>query len=146
MIKINSFSYEQLYKSRMITVRNIAGYGDPQWKWYVGIMWTSDTWFAKRSLALKDAKTFIDNKYGERTAETPVLAPVIPISYNGQIDLIISMFGKYYIEKGKTGVDFLREAIGYFNARNEIMNENKNPVALLADWAERINLEGHTRF
>ncbi len=55
------------------------------------------------------------------------------------------VYNKYYLQNNKTGIDFLRDAVKYFDYRNEMLNENKSIFKLLLDWAFRVEFEGHTR-
>ena len=55
------------------------------------------------------------------------------------------VYNKYYQQNNKSGIDFLRDAVKYFDCRNEILNENKSIFKLLLDWAFRVEIEGHTR-
>jgi len=59
---------------------------------------------------------------------------------------LFTIYNTYYINKGKSGIDFLRDCIGYLNSRNEALNENKSIYQLLLDWCKRVEFEKHTRF
>lgn len=59
---------------------------------------------------------------------------------------VFSVYNTFYVKEGKSGIDFLRDAIGYFNARNEVLNEKKSIFLLLSDWAKRVEFNAHTRY
>jgi hypothetical protein len=59
---------------------------------------------------------------------------------------LYSVYTTYYINKGKTGIHFLRDAISYLDSRNEHLNANKSIFSLLLDWAKRVEFNKTTRF
>lgn len=59
---------------------------------------------------------------------------------------LFSVYNQYYKNRGKSGIDFLRDAVGYFNARNETLNENQSIFSLLLDWCRRVEFNNSTRY
>lgn len=55
---------------------------------------------------------------------------------------IYYVYNKYYVQQGKTGMDFLNDAHHYLNVRNEICNENKSVFKLLIDFCIRVEMFG----
>ncbi len=52
----------------------------------------------------------------------------------------------YYAKHQKlNGIAFLYDAVAYLNNRNEALNEDRNWLQLLADWATHIETYGHAR-
>lgn len=58
---------------------------------------------------------------------------------------IFSVYRAYYINKNRSGAEFLRDAVNYIDARNESMNDGKTPFKLLIDFCTRVEMLGHTR-
>jgi hypothetical protein len=60
--------------------------------------------------------------------------------------ILFLVYRQYYADKGKSGIDFLRDAVNYLDARNESLNADKTIFKLLTDWAKRVQFNNSTRF
>lgn len=59
---------------------------------------------------------------------------------------LFNVYNTYYIQNGKSGIHFLRDCVGYLDARNESLNADKSIFTLLLDWCKRVEIEHHTRY
>lgn len=60
--------------------------------------------------------------------------------------LLYSVYDRYYKQRGKGAIDFLRDAVGYLNSRNETLNQNQTIFQLLLEWCRRVEFNNHTRY
>jgi hypothetical protein len=66
----------------------------------------------------------------------------------GVVHEIAPVIVKYYYASEATfnGVEFLRDAVRYLDSRNEALNENKNWLELLHDFAKKVDFDKTRRF